>query len=248
MENSAPSIRRIIKLGANAVLTPFGYEIRKKISDLEAEKFPAYSNEAKKVGMDVNDWEEQVLGWPDKALPILEQTVFPYLQEDFVVCNLGVGTGRWARHVAPKLVKGELHLVDYSPWIVEFVRGYFHANPRAYVHLNDGYSFPFWDQPYLDLIFSFGTFIALKLGGFYRYSREFFRVLKPGGYCIIEYIDVTRPEGWNWLETQSVGRADCYTYYSPEMVERVFLSAGFKIVKRHDIGRGTYLAVGKPST
>ena len=243
-------IKRIIRLGADVILNPFGYEIRKKISDVNGVKelsvgFPEYVVEAKKMGMDVNDWQEQVLGWPDKALPILEQTVFPYLRDDSVVCNLGAGTGRWARHVVPRLPKGELHLVDYSPWIVNFVREYFKLSPRVCVHLNDGCSFPFWNQPSLDLIFSFGTFIALKLGVFYLYSMEFFRVLKPGGYCVIEYIDVTTPEGWEWLEIQSKALPDCYTYYAPEVVERVFSSAGFEIVGSHQIARGTYLVVKK---
>ena len=147
------------------------------------------------------------------------------------ICNLGVGTGRWARHIAAKLVKGELHLVDRDPGIVKFVGEYFQSNPRVHVHLNDGYCLP-WDEPFVDTIFSGGTFIALKLGHIYLYSQEIFTVLKPGGYGVVEYIDVTSPGGWNWLEAQSNKNfADCYTYHSPEVMERVFSSAGFKILQ-----------------
>jgi SAM-dependent methyltransferase len=239
------SIRKTIKLVADASLAVLGCEIRRKTqSDVKAEGFPGYPEQANKVGMDVNDWEEAKLGW-EASLPILEQTVFPYLREDSIVCNLGVGTGRWARHIGPRLRHGELHLVDHSPWIVNFVRNYFRSNENVFVHLNDGRSLPFGNGPGLDLVFSFGTFIALKLGVFYLYSREFFRVLKPGGYVVIEYIDVTRPEGWNHLETYSEAYFNCFTYHKPDVVELIFSSAGFEIVTSHSIGRSNYLVIRK---
>jgi ubiquinone/menaquinone biosynthesis C-methylase UbiE len=251
LESPMLSLRKGIKNGANTILAIFGCEIRKKTlkgegaRDRRAEGFPGYVEESGKVGMDVNDWEEQVLGW-DKALPILEQTVFKYVRADSIVCNLGVGTGRWARHIAAKVPKGQLHLVDHSPWLVEFLTEYFHANPNVRIHLNDGYALP-WDKACQDLIFSGGTFIALKLGHVYLYSREFFRVLRSGGHCVIEYIDATTPEGWNWLETQSNRKfADCYTYYTPELIDRVFSSAGFDIVNRHHIRGRTFLVCKKP--
>jgi ubiquinone/menaquinone biosynthesis C-methylase UbiE len=165
-------------------------------------------------------------------------------------CNLGIGTGRWARHVAPKLER-ELHLVDHSPWIVNFARKYFHSHSNVRIHLNNGFSFPFSQRFRLDLIFSFGTFTELKLGLFYLYSREFFRFLRPGGYCVIDYIDVTTPEGWNWLETASNELyANCYTYHSREVVERVFSSAGFeiiKVIKGSPIAGLIFLTVKKPN-
>jgi ubiquinone/menaquinone biosynthesis C-methylase UbiE len=244
-------IKRTIKLCTGAMLGRFGYEIRRK--DAHEGLYPPgnglyrYVAEAKRIGMDVNDWEEQELRW-DEALPILERTTFPYLRNDSVVCNLGVGTGRWARHIAPRLTKGEFHLVDHDPWIVNFVREYFQTNERVFVHLNNGHSLPWPNGAWIDLVFSGGTFIALNLSLFYLYSREFFRVLKPGAYCVIEYIDVTTPEGWSFLESQSEQHRDCYTYYTPEVIDRVFSCAAFEIVKRHYIGRSTYLVVRKPDT
>jgi ubiquinone/menaquinone biosynthesis C-methylase UbiE len=246
MEYPMLSIKRTIKLFADASLAPFGCEIRRKSTkvDAKAEGFPGYLDQANKIGMDVNEFQEQKLGW-ERSLPILEQTVLPYLREDSIVCNLGVGTGRWARHIAPRISQGELHLVDHSPWIVNFVRHYFRSNQRVFVHLNNGRSLPFENDHCIDLVFSFGTFIALKLGVFYLYSREFFRVVKPGGYCVIEYIDITRPEGWNHLETCSKQYFNCFTYHKPEVVESIFSSAGFEVAKSHAIGRSNYLVLRK---
>jgi ubiquinone/menaquinone biosynthesis C-methylase UbiE len=250
VERPMLSLKRAVKIGANAILSVFGCEIRKtpkveNARDRRADGFPVYVEESAKVGIDVNDWQEQVLGWP-KALPILEQTVFKYIRADSIVCNLGVGTGRWARHISAKLPKGELHLVDHSPWLVKFLTEYFRANPHVRIHLNDGYALP-WHEPSVDLIFSGGTFIALKLGHIYLYAQQFFEVLRSGGYCVIEYIDVTTPGGWNWLETQSNRVfADCYTYYTPEVVDKVFSSAGFDVVNRYESCGRTFLVCKKP--
>jgi ubiquinone/menaquinone biosynthesis C-methylase UbiE len=247
-----PSLKHMIKSSADAILAPFGCELTRKQTngapDPKADQFPIYLLEANRLGMDVNDYEEQKMGWSD-ALPILEATVFPYLRSDSIVCNLGVGTGRWARHIVKKVPKGELHLVDHSPWMTNFLHGYFQANPNIHIHLNDGYSFPFPQGWCVDFVVSCGTFIALKLGHIYLYSREFFKVLKPGGYCMIEYIDVTREEGWKRLESQSNRQfASCYTYYTPEVLERVFSSAGFEIVKLHHMSASAFLVAKKPAS
>lgn len=253
-------IKTMVKLCVNTLLAPVGYEVRKKaledkskgpsryVPDYKAGGFPEYLREANNVDMDVNDWEEQKLGW-GSALPILEQVTFPYLREDSIVCELGVGTGRFARHIVAKLSKGELHLVDYSPWIVNFLREYFQSNTRIHVHLNDGQSLPFPDKSWIDLIFSASTFIALNLGLFHLYSQEFFRVLKPGGYCVLNYLDITTPQGWNHLEIHGKDfGGNCYTYHTMEVVDRVFSSVGFEIVIRHQRPNSTYLVVRKPGT
>ena len=243
-----PHVCQALKRCMNQILEPFGFEVRriKELPDVKAEGFPAYVKKATNAGMDVNDWIEQNLGWEDVLL-ILQRTVFPYLGENSTVCELGVGTGRSARHIVARLTKGELYLVDHSPWIVDFVRGYFHSNPRVHVLLNDGHSLPL-ERSQVDLIFSQGTFIELKLGLFYLYSLEFYRVLKPGGYCVLDYIDITTEGGWEYLRAQSRQYGDCFTYHMPETVDRVFSSAGFEIVKRHHMGKSTYLTVRKPDT
>lgn len=240
---------RIIKLLATKIINRLGFEIRYLKYEAEglqayAEGFPGYLREADKLGMDVNDWIEERLGWW-KALPILEQTTFPYLRDDSIVCELGVGTGRWSRHIAAKLVSGELHLCDRSTWIVNFLEKYFQSNPRVHVHLSDGCHLPLPDNS-VDLIFSEGTFIELKLGLFYLYSREFFRTLRSGGYAIFDYIDIDTIEGWNYLQTQSKQYWGCFTYHTAEVVDRVFSSADFEIIKRHQIDKSTYLVVRKP--
>ena len=235
----------IAKNQIKSVLGKLGYSVRKVKFD-KAEGFPDYYEHAQKSGIDVNDWEEKYLGW-EAALPVLEKTVFRFLQSDSVVCELGIGTGRYSRHIQERIPQGKLHLVDHSPWIVSFARDYFKSAGNVRCHLNDGYSLPLSPDDSLDLVFSTGTFIALKLGFFYLYARNFFSLLKPNGYCILDYLDVNTREGWRHLEDNSFEAADCYTYHATETIDRVFVEAGFQIIERVQCGKSTYLIAGKSS-
>ena len=211
-----------------------------------AEGFPNYVKQAKREGIDVNEWIDKNLGWTS-SLPILEELVFPCLQNNSnaIVCELGVGTGRQARYFVKENNITQLHLVDYSPWMVNFLKEYFHDNEKVYVHKSDGFSLPFQQNNWIDMIFSCGCFIEIKLSLFKMYAEEFFRVLKPGGYCIIDYIDIGTEAGWKFFETWSVPHAS-FTYQTANVVERVFNSAGLEIVNKVQIGKSTYIILKKP--
>ncbi len=72
------TIRRVV----NTVLSPFGVEVRRLQKKISGGEYPNYLKEAQKEGMNVNDWIEQKMGW-SKALPSLDQVMFPYLRDDF---------------------------------------------------------------------------------------------------------------------------------------------------------------------
>jgi SAM-dependent methyltransferase len=241
------SLNRIFEFGANTVLAPFGYEVKYRILNEKPEGFHEYLRKSKQARMDVNDWEEQELGWKP-ALPILKQTVFPYLECNSIVCELGPGTGRFSRHIMGAIPQGQLHLVDHSPWMVNFLRKYFQLDARVQVHLGDGSSLPFNRDSWVDIVFSAGTLIALKLGVIYLYARDFFRVLRTGGHAIFDYIDPTTPEGWAHLESQGKQPADVFTYHAPEVIDRVFSSAGFDPPQRRQLGKSTYVIATKART
>ena len=239
-----PSLNRLFEFGANTVLAPFGYEVKYSILNEKPEGFHEYLKASKKTRMDVNDWEEQELGWKP-ALPILEQYVFPYLVCNSVVCELGPGTGRFSRHILGVIPDGQLHLVDHSTWMVNFLRRYFQSDERVHIHLGDGSSLPFTRDSWIDVVFSAGTLVALKLGIIYRYARDFCRVLRPGGRAIFDYIDPTTPEGWAHLESQGKQLADVFTYHAPQVIDRVLSSAGFESLDRRQFGKSTFVIATK---
>ena len=232
-----PTVRDMVAAGAGVALRPFGFEVRDKVLSEKPEGFPGYLEAAHRLGMDVNDYEESQLGWYP-AQPLLEATTFPHLQDTSVVCEVGPGTGRFSRYILPRIPRGELHLVDHSPWMVRFLSGYFRNEPNVRVYLSDGQSLPLTTP--MDLVFVAGTIIALKLATIHNYALEFARVLKPGGLVIFDYLDPTTPDGWAHLQSEGRRLPDVYTYHAPEIMDRVFREAGFDNFSRQQLGTSVY--------
>jgi SAM-dependent methyltransferase len=240
-----PTLRGAAERGASLVARQFGYKLVPWRADDKSEGFEGYVQRAQAASMDVNEWQEQVLGWVP-SLPALERVVFPCLKPDWQVIEIGPGTGRFSRYVAQHLSDGgQLHLVDHSPWLIEFLRTYFANCPNVSVALNDGYVLPFDKGDWADLVFSAGTLVALKLGAIELYAREFHRILKSGGRVIFDYIDPDTPEGWRHLTEQTPFLRSVYTYHTASAIDKVFGSAGFRIGARVQDGKSTYLTVHK---
>lgn len=241
-----PTVRDFVAAGAAVALRPFGYEVRDRVLSEKPEGFPGYLEAAQGLGMDVNDYEESQLGWYP-ALELLERTTFPHLSEDSIVCEVGPGTGRFSRHILERIPRGELHLVDHSPWMVRFLAAYFRNQPNVHAVLGDGQSLPFQRDGWLDMVFIAGTVIALKLGTIRLYALECARVLKPGGLLIFDYLDPTVAEGWEHLHSEGRRLPDVYTYHAPQVVDRVLTEAGFEAFQRDQLGKSTYFTARKSS-
>jgi ubiquinone/menaquinone biosynthesis C-methylase UbiE len=194
--------------------------------------------------MDVNDYEEEVMGWVP-AGPLIERLVVPLLRPDSKVIDVGPGTGRQSRHIAPHVPKGELHLVDHSTFLVSFLSGYFQPLPHVQAHLNEGHDLPFPNNGWADVVFCGGTIIALNLGTIDLYAREFHRVLKPGGHVVFDYIDPDRSEGAAHLRSQTPYLRTIYTYHAASVIDALFDGIGFDIGDRYQDGKSTYLTVTK---
>jgi ubiquinone/menaquinone biosynthesis C-methylase UbiE len=238
------SARDVVAAGAAIALRPFGYEVRDRVLSEKPEGFPGYLEAAHSLGVDVNDYEEQQLGWYP-ADSLLQATLYPHLHQDSVVCEVGPGTGRFSRYIVPRIPRGQLHLVDHSPWMVRFLRGYFREASNVVVHLGDGQSLPMPNRAWLDVVFVAGTIIALKLGTIQRYADEFARVLRPGGMLVFDYLDPTTDDGWAHLHTEGRRLADVYTYHAPEVIDRVFAEAGFQNFERQQLSKSTYFSARK---
>jgi hypothetical protein len=70
---------------------------------------------------------------------------------------------------------------------------------------------------------------------------DFARVLKPDGYAVVDYIDPTTAEGWQHLLTEGSDMAPVYTFHAPDVIDRVFTTAGFNVEKRYQLGKSTFV-------
>ncbi|HSE39232.1 MAG TPA: methyltransferase domain-containing protein [Acidobacteriota bacterium] len=240
-----PSLKRQMLNAVNRALGFTGIELQRTSADPKAESLPYYTSQAAKAGMDINDWLEKYEDWGN-AESLLKAEVFPLIQTTSNVCELGPGTGRFSRHLAKYLSDGKLHLIDHSPWLEKFLRNYFKDAPNVFIYRGTGHSIPFEDSTF-DLILASGVFIELSLQLIYCYSQEFYRTLKSGGYVIMDYFDISTEDGWKHLKKMQFGPHSGFTYHTTETIDRIFISAGFEVIKRRFTGASTYIILRKLS-
>jgi ubiquinone/menaquinone biosynthesis C-methylase UbiE len=210
--------------------------IRERTADPKCESFDNYLERATEAGMDVNDWLESVLKW-GPALSILEIVVFPHLKPNDTVCEIGAGTGRHARHILPKLNEGRVIVCDHSPWVRDFLKSYFAGQDRLTVAECTDHRVSIPDAS-VDIVFSNGVFIELKLGSVFAFAKEFARIVKPNGRVIFDYNDPSTLEGWQFLKREWLPHT--FTYHCTPTIARVMEHFGFAVEGSHQSDISTY--------
>jgi len=228
----------------NSILKFSGYRLEKiRVKKTNAEGYPQYLEEASALNLDVNDYLDNNKGWI-KPLPVLEDTFFPFIKNlnSPSILELGPGTGRWSRYIADfakKINCREYILVDHSPWFVNFLSEYFKDNDLMKVKQNDGVSLPFFNSSF-DVIFSQGVLPELKPPVIYLYAKEFSRVLKTGGICVFDYFTYDSPEGWDYFIKESEKGNLFYTYYTDELIDKIFFQEGFELIQRFTYSKSKF--------
>jgi len=232
-------MRTKLKQIADTGLQCFGLEIRSRSAD-HSLSFESYVHAASSRGLDVNDYLEDVEGW-EPAAYVINEFVSPYRTDGSVVIEIGPGSGRHARYLLPRHERDELHLFDNSRWMQRFLRDYFRKYPTVTVHeFRQDYRLDFPAEQ-ADIVFSNGTFIALKLGEIREFVLEAYRVLKPGGCFVFDYLDLSREQGWEYLQSRPTSLAGCYTYFMPETIDKICFDAGFHLRRRDVHGKGVFV-------
>jgi SAM-dependent methyltransferase len=222
---------------AKAILAPFNLTITRIDPDPGCALEWIAESQAK--GMAVNDFIERDHRKP--ALSELEQLVFPRVSTHSTVCELGPGTGVYTRYINDYITDGEFHVVDSDPNAIAFLREHLPANPRTHLHLSSGTGLPFGPEVKFDLAFGASIFTGGNLSYFFRYAQEFSRALRPHGYLVFDYFDISTDAGWEVL-TKNMARKQpifAYTYHSTEAVNKVLDMLGFRIVDRQLSVRGS---------
>jgi len=231
----------LLKTTLNGMLSPFDLEIRRKPYIYHCSYL--WSEDAKKAGMDVNDFVEKDHLKPAPAE--LAEVLFPYISGGSVVCELGPGTGCYTRRIAEKITGGEFHIVDFDQYTIDFLKQYLKPNPRVQFHVNNGSTLPFSASDWMDAVFCTSMFTGINLTYFAAYIKEFSRVLKPGGHAVFDYFDVATKGGWdNLMENMARERPIFnYNYHATGTIDKLVDLAGLQIVKRVPTIRGSTFVV-----
>lgn len=198
-----------------------------------------------------------VLGdeWGDRPSveKLLEQFVFPHVDETTVAAEIGSGGGRVAQRVAP-LVK-ELYCFDISKEMLRHARqNLSHFGNVRFVHL-EGPELPAGLTGRLDYVYSFDVFVHLDLHTQWKYFQEFARVLRPGGKLWIHTTNLASPGGWERFAPQERFEVRGHYFVTPDLVRLLAEKAGLEVVEEGEFDdanfylRRDYLALmRKPET
>src|SRR5437899_11728214 len=107
---------------------------------------------------------------PEDLDEILEEFLFPFVDERSAVAEIGVGGGRVAARVLPRVAK--LYAFDISPRMLRAARSALAGRGEVeYVLLREP-RLPEELTGALDLVYSFATFLHLDLHMMHRYIAE----------------------------------------------------------------------------
>lgn len=231
-----------IKKAVQGALSPFHLKLVR--FDPEPACTLEWIREAQRDGMAVNDFIEKDHNKP--ALAELEALVFPRIAPDAVVCELGPGTGVYTRYLNDYVRGGELHVVDFDPNAIAFLRRHLPKNPGTRLYQGSGMALPF-ESSQFDLAFGASVFTGGNLSHFFGCIQEFHRVLKPGGHLVFDYFDISSEAGWKVL-TNNMARKQpifAYTYHSAETVDKVLDLLAFAVVDRCPSVRGSVFVTAR---
>ncbi len=160
---------------------------------------------------------------------IVEEFVFPYVTSSSVVGELGVGGGRIARLVAPRV--GTFVGFDISASMLRQARDALAGHSNVdFVKVDKAGFRPELDGTF-DFVYAFDTFVHLELHVMWQYVSGFARILKPDGKAFLHTSNLAAPDGWEQFAAQEGYSVSGHYFVSPEIVGILASRAGFEIVK-----------------
>jgi SAM-dependent methyltransferase len=177
-------------------------------------------------------------GTPADVERVLEDFVYPYLGPDVHAAEVGIGGGRIAARVAPRVA--ELWGFDLSKRMLGRAREALaaHANVR-FVQLEEA-SLPSGLDGRFGFVYSFDVFVHLDLHVQYRYLRQMCAMLEPGGLALVHTANLRAPRGWERFASQPAPSIRGFFFVTPETVDLLASRAGLEVERRSEIDESNF--------
>jgi len=164
---------------------------------------------------------------------VLDEFLFPYLNKDKVVGEIGSGGGRIAIRVAP-LVK-ELWCFDIAEEMLKRCQNVLFTHFSNNIsHLKfqqlSSNTLPLEFDSYFDFLYCFDVLVHVDLHSQWQYFSSISRALKPGGLCFLSVADITSRGGWDRFSKQKKYTAGGFYFTSPQIIEKLANEANFEFV------------------
>jgi ubiquinone/menaquinone biosynthesis C-methylase UbiE len=157
--------------------------------------------------------------------------IAPLLFPDAAALEIGCGTGRVMRHVAP--LCRELHGLDISAAMVEQGRRRLADLPNTSFEVGNGYDLAAFGGGSLDLVYSLYAFQHMPKTIAYNYLAESHRVLRPGGVLRFQVPNLLTEAHFlafhHFTQPWFVEHPYPMNYYTPSEVVWLLGHAGFRV-------------------
>lgn len=173
--------------------------------------------------------------------------------KDDRVLEIGCGVARIGRELAPFCK--EWHGTDISGNMIEHARQRTQDVPNIFLHELPESSLDIFADNYFDCVYSSIVFMHLDKVEVFRYVRDAFRVLAPGGRAYFDTFNLLAPEAWKQfadiVENYPAGRRPGHVsqFSTPQELEKYLEEAEFSDI--HIDAQNTTLVLGlgrKPSS
>ena len=168
-------------------------------------------------------------GNPAALKTIFDEFLFPHIDREAAVAEIGVGGGRIARQVAPKVRR--FYGYDISPRMIARTREV--LGDTGELRVVSAPALPLPDGS-LDFVYSYDVFVHLDLHTQWAYMKEIKRCLRAGGRAFLHTSNLSAPKGWEKFSEQARFSPKGFYFVCPEVVRELVDHAGLTVLKESE--------------
>lgn len=160
---------------------------------------------------------------------VLQGFIYPYVDKDKVVGEIGTGGGRIASKVAARTK--EFYCFDISTEMLKKVKESLRDQSHIQYVVLKGPAFSPSLNGRFDFMYSFDVFVHLDLHTIWRYFLGIHGLLKKGGKAFVSTANLKAPKGWQRFAGQDTYSIEGHYFISPEIVHILAERAHLKVIK-----------------